>query len=130
MRKRDPERFAAQGTRHRYAFLWEELEAESSFVLRAMFGGKAAYLHGKLQLVFFAKTEPWRGVLVCTDRPSHASLMRDFPTLSPHPVLAKWLYLPEASDDFERDAGRLVALVRRGEPRIGVDPSAKKRKSG
>ena len=128
MRKRDPERFAAKDARHRYAFLWEELEAEASFVLRAMFGAKAAYLHGKLQLVFFAKTEPWRGVLVCTDRAAHAALVRDFPALSPHPVLAKWLYLPESSDDFERDAARLVALVLRGDPRIGVDPPARKRK--
>ena len=98
------------------------MEEEASFVLRTMFGAKAAYLHGKLQLVFFAKTEPWRGVLVCTDRASHAALIKEFPALSPHPVLAKWLYLPESSDGFEHDANTLVALVRRGDPRIGVDP--------
>lgn len=124
---RDPDRFSTRPN-HRYAFLWEPLESEASFVLRAMFGAKAVYLHGKLQFVFFAKAEPWRGVLVCTDRASQPSLMEDFPALSPHPVLSKWLYLPEAFDDFERDAERLVKLVQRQDPRIGVDSPVKKPK--
>ncbi len=105
---------------HRYAWLWEPLEADSTFLLRAMFGAQAAYLDGKLHLCFMAKTEPWRGVLVCTDRAHHVSLTRDFPALLTHPVLSKWLYLPESSDDFERDAERLVRLALRRDPRLGV----------
>ena len=116
-------------TGHPYAWLWEPLEVEETFVLRAMFGGKAVYLHGRMQLGFFAKTEPFRGLLVCTDRSSHGSLQAEFPALVPHPVLPKWLYLPEGAETFERDAPRLVALVGRRDPRIGVEGSVRKRRA-
>jgi len=113
---------------HRYAWLWEPLEDDAGFVARAMFGTKAVYLDGLLMLCFSAKTEPWRGVLICTDHKHHASLIAEFPVLVPHPVLPKWLYLPESADDFEHIAVRLVALARRRDPRLGVVPQPKKRK--
>ena len=113
---------------HPYQWLWEPLEDDPTFVLRPMFGGKAAYLDGKLTLYFTAGEEPWRGVLACTDRVHHASLLAEFPELSPHPILPKWLYLPESADSFERVAERLVALARRRDPRLGVSPQPKKRK--
>jgi hypothetical protein len=69
-------------------------------------------------------------VLICTEREHHASLIAEFPPLSPHPVLPKWLYLAESSDEFERVAERLVTLAKRRDPRIGVAPKAKKRKNG
>ncbi len=132
MNRRDfdgPPRRAASKPTHRYAWLWEELEADASFVLRGMFGGKALYLDGRMQLVFFTKEEPWCGVLVCTDRPSHASLRAEFPELSPHPVLPKWLYLPEAADGFERTGQRLAALVLRRDARIGVESTSRRRRN-
>jgi hypothetical protein len=113
---------------HPYAWLWEPLEAEPTFVRRAMFGTQAAYLGGKLMLCFSAQAEPWRGILVCTYREHHASLTADYPALAPHPILGKWLYLPESADDFEPVAERLIGLVRRRDIRIGVLPSPKKRK--
>lgn len=107
---------------HPLQWLWEPLLEEPSFVLRPMFGGKSAYLEGKLVLYFAAKAEPWRGVLVCTDRTHHESLRGAFPELAPHPVLPKWLYLPETADDFERTARTLVTLARQRDARIGVMP--------
>ncbi len=112
---------------HRYAWLWEPLEADASFLLKAMFGGKAVYLDGRMQMVFFAKVGPWRGVLVCTGRTFQDSLCAEFPALSPHLVLPKWLYLSEASDDFERVGQRLVTLARRRDPRIGVEGFIRKK---
>ena len=114
---------------HHFAWLWEPLETDPTFVLRPMFGGKAVYLDGKLMVDFTAKTEPWRGLLIATERGHHAALVADFPELAPHPVLPKWLYLPESADGFERTAGRLVDLALRRDPRIGVAPKPKK-KSG
>lgn len=111
---------------HPQQWLWEPLENDPSFVLRAMFGAKAVYLDGKLMLCFCASEEPWRGLLVCTDRSHQAALRADFPELTPHPILPKWLYLPESADAFERSAPRLVALARRRDPRIGVVPQPKK----
>lgn len=107
---------------HPLQWLWEPLEADPTFVLRAMFGAKAAYLDGLLMLCFCAREEPWRGVLVCTEHAHHAALCAEFPALVPHPILPKWLYLPETADAFERTARRLVALARQRDPRLGVAP--------
>jgi hypothetical protein len=115
---------------HPYQWLWEPLEADPTFVLRPMFGGRAAYLDGRLMLYFTAGQEPWRGVLVCTDHGHHAALIAEFPDLSPHPVLPKWLYLAESADRFEPVAERLVALAKRRDPRLGVLSRLKKRKQG
>jgi hypothetical protein len=113
---------------HPYQWLWEPLESDPTFLLRPMFGGKAAYLDGRLTLYFSAKKEPWRGVLVCTDRVHHASLLADHPELAPHSILPKWLYLPESADRFESVAERLVLLAKHRDPRLGVSPQPKKRK--
>ncbi|MEO5958430.1 MAG: hypothetical protein ABIZ49_01600 [Opitutaceae bacterium] len=113
---------------HPHRWLWEPLETDPTFVLRSMFGTKAAYLGGKLVLCFCARNEPWRGVLVCTDRTQHEALRREFPELSPHPILPKWLYLPESADAFERTATFLVAAARSRDPRVGIIPRAKIKK--
>lgn len=112
---------------HPHAWLWEPLESDVTFVLGAMFGTKVVYLDGRLALCFSAKAEPWRGILVCTSREHHASLMAQFPSLIPHAILPKWLYLAESADDFENVAGRLVSLARQRDPRIGVEPRAGRR---
>ncbi len=112
---------------HPYAWAWEPLESEPTFVLRAMFGAKAVYLHGRLSLCFCAGDEPWHGVLVCTDHTNHEALRREFPRLVPHPVLPKWLYLSDASPDFESATERLIRCVKGRDPRIGVEPKPRKR---
>ena len=114
---------------HPYQALWEPLETSPTFTLRAMFGTKAAYLDGKLMLCFSAKAEPWRGVLVCTAHEHHAALRAAFPELTPHPILPKWLYLPETADRFERVAAALVELARRRDPRLGVAPKPRQRRT-
>ena len=113
---------------HPHAWLWEPLETDATFVLRAMFGTKAVYLDGKLMFCFATKKEPWCGVLVATDRQHHASLIAEIPVLVPHPILPKWLYLSESSDSFEQKAEDLVRLARRRDVRLGVVPPSKKRK--
>ncbi len=115
-------------TAHPHAWLWEPLEEEATFVLRSMFGAKAAYLDGRLALCFIAKQEPWRGLLVCTERRHHPALAAAFPGLAPHEVLGKWLYLSEDDPDFDRTAERIVRRVLRRDPRIGVVPAEKKKK--
>ncbi|MES1166637.1 MAG: hypothetical protein ABUL68_01410 [Pseudomonadota bacterium] len=114
---------------HPHQWLWEPLESEPSFVLRTMFGAKAVYIDGRLMLCFCAGEEPWHGLLVCTDRERQASLQADFPGLTPHSVLPKWLYLPESADTFERAAPRLVALALRRDPRLGVAPRPRKKRA-
>jgi len=121
-------RFGLAQRVHPHQWLWEPLEQDPTFVLRAMFGAKAVYLDGKIMLCFCAGEEPWRGVLVATDQVRQPALRQEFPELATHPILAKWLHLSEGADAFERVAPRLVGLVRRRDPRIGVVPRQKKRR--
>jgi hypothetical protein len=126
--KRRTERRPALRVPHRYEWLWEPLAGDAAFILRSMFGAKAVYLDGKLMLCFIARDEPWRGVLVGTDRSHHASLQAEFSELVPHKILPKWLYLPESADRFESVAAALVGLARQRDARLGVLPSARRRK--
>ena len=121
---------ASVGKIHPYAWLWESLESDPTFLITAMFGGRSLYLNRKLMLYFSAKDEPWRGLLVCTDKSRHGILLDDFPMLSPHPVLSKWLYLREKDEAFEVIARQLVSLVAKQDPRIGVEPKPRKKPSG
>jgi len=113
-----------------HPFLWlaEPLQIDPSYLDKAMFGGRAVHFGGRFVLYLAWKEEPWRGVLVPTEREHQPSLIAEFPSLAPHPILPKWLYLPENTPTFETAAARLVALIRRLDPRIGVIPGAKAKK--
>lgn len=113
--------------KHRYQWVIDALSERPSFVQRAMFGAQACYLHGKLMLALSAGKEPWRGVLLPTERIHHASLKRQFPLLRMHPILGKWLYLPELSEGFEETTMALVERILDNDFRIGVRPSQRKR---
>lgn len=74
--------------------------------------------------------EPWNGLLIPTDHQFHESIRKDFKTVKQHPVLKKWLYLPEASEDFETMASDVVEAIRMNDQRFGVEPKERvKRKS-
>jgi hypothetical protein len=113
---------------HPLEWLAEPAQRDPTFVLKAWFGGRSIMLRGKHQLFLTTQGEPWQGVLVCTFREHQPSLLAEFASLQPHPVLGKWLYLPEAAETFERDAQRLVKLALAGDPRLGVAPSPRKRR--
>jgi hypothetical protein len=113
---------------HPLEWLTEGVQNEPTFVLKSWFGGRSIMLRGKHQLFLTCQGEPWQGVLVCTFHEHQPSLLAEFPSLKKHPVLGKWLYLPEAAETFERDALRLVRLARAGDVRLGVGPSVRKAK--
>lgn len=100
---------------------------QPSYLQRAMFGCLGVYLHGRLMLVLAASREPWQGVLVPTAREHHPALLREEAELVPHPVLAKWLYLPDSSEVFDETAQRLVERVLADDSRIGVEPGQRTR---
>jgi hypothetical protein len=113
---------------HPLQWLWEPLETDRTFMLRSMFGAKAVYLDGKLMLCFCHGQEPWQGMLICTDHGHHASLQAEFSSLSPHPILSKWLYLRVGVSDFELTGEHLVQLVRQRDPRIGIASRPRKKR--
>lgn len=113
---------------HPYFWLVEPLAAKPSFLAKPMFGSVGCYFNGMIVLVLSAREEPWRGILVTTDREHHASLLQQFPCLAPHEILPKWLYLPESDERFEPIGQQLVELVLNRDPRMGTIPKKKKKK--
>jgi len=119
---------------HPLSWVVEPLIEESSYVEKPMFGCQAYYLYGRLALVLASKEEPWNGLLIPTDKQFHNSIKKDFKGVVQHPilkefrdvvqhsVLKKWLYLPEATEDFETVASDIVEAMRMNDQRFGVEP--------
>ena len=129
IRRRLQSTAAIAGKIHPYAWLWESLESDAGFLITPMFGGRSLYLDGRLMLYFTIREEPWHGLLVCTDKSRHENLLNEFPMLSTHPVLPKWLYLRDQDEAFEVVAGQLVSLAAKRDSRIGVEPKPRRKPS-
>jgi hypothetical protein len=112
----------------RNSLLWifDAFERDSTYILKRMFGCDAAYVDGLLCLVAADRGEPWNGLLVCTSQERHASLMDEMPALRPHPVLGKWLYVPQDDPAFEAIVERMTARVLARDPRVGVEPKPRR----
>ncbi len=80
-------------------------------------------------LVLCSGEEPWNGLLIPTEKECHDSIRQDFEYVVQHPVLKKWLYLPENSEDFESVSSEIAEAVRIGDQRFGVEPREHKRRS-
>jgi len=106
----------------------EHLMEEPSYLEKPMFGCQACYLHGRLVLLLTSGAEPWNGLLIPTDYQFHDAIRKDFKTVKQHPVLKKWLYLPEASEDFESEAADVVEAIRMNDQRFGVETKQRKRR--
>jgi len=114
--------------RHSLAWVTEPLQDLPSYFEKRMFGSLGVYVHGKLVLVLSDGEEPWNGLLVPTSHEHHASLIRQFPQLVIHPVLRKWLYAREDTQEFEETAAALVRAIQRQDERLGVLPQERKRR--
>ena len=97
-----------------------------------MFGCLAVYLHGRLMLCLASGEVPWNGLLIPTEHQHQDAIVGEFSDVVQHSVLKKWLYLPEATEDFETIASDIVEAVRMNDHRFGVEPkervSKRKRK--
>jgi hypothetical protein len=121
---------AARSIKKEYPLRWvvESLEDERGYFEKPMFGCLSIYLHGRLSLLLTSGEEPWNGLLIPTFHQLHDSIKADFRDVVQHPVLKKWLYLPETSGDFEIVALDIVDAIRMNDPRFGVEPKEKKGK--
>ena len=110
-------------------WIFEPLEDDPRFFMRKLFSFDAAHLDNRLYLAVSAGKEPWNGLLVCTSREHHASILAQFPQLVSHQVLGKWLYLSQAHPEFESVAIELANLARRRDPRLGVESNVRARRA-
>ena len=108
-------------------FVFEPLEDDPRFFIRKLFSFDAAHLDNRIYLAVSGGEEPWNGLMVCTAREHHASLLSQFPQLVSHEVLGKWLYISQTHAEFESIALDLAALARRRDPRLGVESKARMR---
>ena len=109
-------------------WIFEPLEDDQRYFMRKLFSFDAAHLDNRLYLAVSAGKEPWNGLLVCTAREHHASLLAQFPQLVSHEVLGKWLYLSQSHAEFESVAMELANLARRRDSRLGVESKARARR--
>jgi hypothetical protein len=108
-------------------WIFEPLEDDPRFFLRKLFSFDAAHLDNRLYLAVAGGEEPWNGLMVCTAREHHASLLKQFPQLVSHEVLGKWLYISQSHSEFESVAVELATMARRRDPRLGLESKARMR---
>jgi hypothetical protein len=108
-------------------WIFEPLEDDPGYFLRKLFSFDAAHLDNRIYLAVYGGKEPWNGLLVCTSREHHASLLTQYPQLVSHEVLGKWLYISQTHPEFESVAVDLAMMVRRRDPRLGVESKARMR---
>ncbi len=98
---------------HPLSWILDDFETHPEFFQKKMFGALAGYFYGRLVILVGADEEPWNGLMVPTEREFHASLLEGFSALKSHP-------------EFETIAQRVIKLIKKRDPRIGVEPKPKK----
>jgi hypothetical protein len=114
-----------------FAFVLDELAAVDP-VTRPMFGTVAVYVGPRIVMALRDRGGDDDGVWIATTAEHHASLRKELPSLRSITVFGEgesgWQVLPAEGDGFEDEALRACELVRRGDPRVGKVPKAKKPK--
>ncbi|CAG4900176.1 hypothetical protein [Paraburkholderia saeva] len=113
--------------RNSLVWIFEAFERDPTYLRKRMFGSDAAYIDGLLCLVAADRDAPWNGLLVCTSQERHVALIEEMPVLRPHPVLGKWLYVPQSDPAFEDVVARMTSLVLARDWRVGVEPKPRRR---
>lgn len=112
-------------------WILEFFASRRDFSTRRMFGGLAVYLFGRMMLVLVEPSRSgrwkWHGVLICTQRALQPAILEEFPQLSPHEVLQKWLYIESRHEDFEPTMERVAKAIARDDRRFGILPQPRKR---
>ncbi|MCB0357232.1 MAG: hypothetical protein KDD40_09505 [Bdellovibrionales bacterium] len=116
----------------------EPLMGDASYFSKPMFVGLTIYYLNLMRFVLVESEgdreyrgqnfdfDLWNGVLLCTSREHHPSLISQWTTLIPHPVLGKWLYLKMTDLQFESVFQELVECVINNDLRIGIVPGQRK----
>jgi hypothetical protein len=111
-----------------HEWIFEAFSGHSTFFTKSMFGGLAAYVFERQMLLLVEPTKSgrwnWHGVLVCTGYQHHASIQAEFPALTPHGVLRKWLFIDSTHEDFESTMDGVAQRVAGNDSRFGILPAS------
>jgi hypothetical protein len=112
----------------------QAFEDHPSLFTKRMFGGLAVYLFGRQMMLLVEPTKTgrwkWHGVLICTEYAHHSAIIAEFPQLTPHAILKKWLFIDSRHADFEPTLERVAGAIARDDQRFGIHPRPKKRRKG
>ena len=107
-----------------HEWIFEPFVEHPTFFTKSMFGGLAVYLFERQMLLLVEPTKSgrwdWHGVLVCTDYRHHAAIQAEFPALTAHDVLRKWLFIDSAHEEFESTMESVAKQIARNDPRFVV----------
>ena len=118
---------------------WIEELLPEGVIQKPMFGGRGFYYDQKLILVIFenpgdrtyknitAAFDIWNGCMFPSNFENHDEIKNLFPILINHPVLGKWLYLPQQTEDFEEIATQIIRQIPRRIHLFGTIPKPKKK---
>lgn len=121
-----------------FLHLFEDLMNSPDFFSKKMFGGLSLYYGSKMVAILVEdpgsttwakkdyKQELWYGVMIPTSQEFHQDLQKKIKTLKPHPFLKKWLYLSAREESFEEDLEKLVLLIKKRDPSVGIFPKMKR----
>lgn len=99
---------------------------------KKFFGGVAVYQQRgkeKVMLVFTGGTAElglnlhkpeWRGLSVVTEPSHHAALRARCPSLAPHGMLKKWLFIADEHPDYATTLQDIYELAKARDKRLGV----------
>jgi hypothetical protein len=116
-----------------HEWIFEAFAGHPTFFTKSMFGGLAVYLFERQMLLLVEPTKSgrwkWHGVLVCTRFEHHASIQAEFPALTPHGFLRKWLFIDSTHEDFESTMERVAGQMSRNDQRFGILPGSPRSKA-
>jgi hypothetical protein len=114
-------------------WIFRIFEDQPSFFTKRIFGGLAVYLFGRMMMVLVEPTKTgrckWHGILLCTEHEYQPAIMEEFPGLSPHDILKKWLFIDSRHHEFEPTMERVAEAIARDDQRFGILPQTRKKKA-
>lgn len=120
---------------------WVEELLPQDYFRKKMFGGFAYYHNEKLLLLIFESEghteyrgthydfEIWNGCMFPVEKEHQHSVLKQFSFLIQHPILPKWLYIPQNTEDFEFHVQSIMKELRKENPLFGTFPKTKGSKS-
>lgn len=116
---------------------FEDFESQDSFFVKKFFGGLSIYVFGRM-VAFLCdhpgdkewrgkkfKTEIWNGCLIPSNREHHKLILKKIKGTLVHPVITKWIYLPQSSPYFENSMFRIIELIKTKSELVGIEPEIK-----
>lgn len=114
------------------ALYWIEDLLPANFISKPKHGGLTYYLDDKLILILVESGRSyehkgisypfqiWNGCIFPIESIKQGTVFIKFPFLTNHPASAKWLYLPQDSEDFEQQAKLVVREINKKNPLFGI----------